>query len=742
MTSNDARLHAQGTLDEHWDAEAHLTVTDLNRWDLDLDGSGSMDLTLQGPRSTPRLQGQSSLDTIRVGDYTVEEVRLELQVDSDRDRPSAVDLQAHNIQAGERTLQKLTVEGDGPIAEHGLHVTTVHQENRLQFSLNGGLSNGRWAGHLKDLQIQSSDFGRWDQQSPSRLVLSRETGSLEETCLTANQSTLCASLKGGTNGWTGALRAVEVPMSRFNPLLRNNIRMDGTINLKVSGQYSGPRSAELDGTLSLERGSLEYTPDETSDSEVIPLRSTSLTLSLSKNQLSTQLSSDFSEYGQIHGQIQIDTPLPVGSLPDRHFEGTLSGTAAKLSLLHLATDAAQWQSGAVKLDVSGSGPLNNPRLHGSARLETGQVRLVDPGITVKNMNGELRADGSSLNYSVSGESGGGTLAIRGSASRSQTRSWKTTLQITGRDFRTVRTEKIELNTSPDLELSLDYPRVVLRGRVKLPLLHLRELTALSQDAVTTSEDVRYTHEPEPETTQPLSMKTWNVDGLVTIVLGEDIRIQEGGFEGGLAGSITLTEKPNQPTLARGELEILGGSYRAYGRSLSIRSGRIIFSQTAPENPRLEIEAVRTFRDVVAGVRVRGTAEDPELTLFSEPPMQETDILSYIVLGKPATGATGDRRQILLQAATAAGFKGGNQLISTLEERLGLETLQLETEGSLEEGSLAIGKYLSPRLYVSYGVGLFDNQDQIKFRYEFDEHWTLEALGGEHTSADLFYRFRP
>ena len=41
-----------------------------------------------------------------------------------------------------------------------------------------------------------------------------------------------------------------------------------------------------------------------------------------------------------------------------------------------------------------------------------------------------------------------------------------------------------------------------------------------------------------------------------------------------------------------------------------------------------------MEEVVAGLRVRGNAQTPELTVFSDPPMSQANALSYLVAGKP------------------------------------------------------------------------------------------------------------
>ena len=53
----------------------------------------------------------------------------------------------------------------------------------------------------------------------------------------------------------------------------------------------------------------------------------------------------------------------------------------------------------------------------------------------------------------------------------------------------------------------------------------------------------------------------------------------------------------------------------------------------------------------------------------------------------------------------------------------------------------MGKYLSPRLYLSYGVGLFDPGQVITLRYRLSQRWNFEAQNAtDFNRASLNYRY--
>ena len=89
-------------------------------------------------------------------------------------------------------------------------------------------------------------------------------------------------------------------------------------------------------------------------------------------------------------------------------------------------------------------------------------------------------------------------------------------------------------------------------------------------------------------------------------------------------------------------------------------------------------------------------------------MDDADILSYLILGRPLNQATGNDGRVLHQAATSLALIGGEALADRLAADFDLEELRIETGEESADTSLIVGKSLSPRLYIRYIQGLVDN----------------------------------
>jgi translocation and assembly module TamB len=170
----------------------------------------------------------------------------------------------------------------------------------------------------------------------------------------------------------------------------------------------------------------------------------------------------------------------------------------------------------------------------------------------------------------------------------------------------------------------------------------------------------------------------------------------------------------------------------------VTEGELRYAGGPPDNPALRITASRKAGDVTAGIRLRGTAKAPTTQLFSTPAMPQADILSYLVIGRPTQQAKGGEGDLLMQAAGSAALRGGNALVKRLGQTLGFDDAKLGGDGN-GGASLALGRHLTPRLYVGYGLALADQANAVTLRYTLTEQWLLEVVSGLTQTADLLYQ---
>jgi translocation and assembly module TamB len=190
--------------------------------------------------------------------------------------------------------------------------------------------------------------------------------------------------------------------------------------------------------------------------------------------------------------------------------------------------------------------------------------------------------------------------------------------------------------------------------------------------------------------------------------------------------VTIEQSPSQPPIGTGQINIHDGKYSLYGVDLVVNGGRLVFARSPVDNPNLDLSAIRKTDDLVAGAKVLGPLSKPNVTLFADRPMSQTDILAYLVTGKPFDSTSQEESGMLRGAANALGGSAGSLLAREISNRLGIgDFVDISVQNSISQGGISnayqggvaggagfgstqgaalfLGKYLTPRIYVQYGM---------------------------------------
>jgi translocation and assembly module TamB len=175
--------------------------------------------------------------------------------------------------------------------------------------------------------------------------------------------------------------------------------------------------------------------------------------------------------------------------------------------------------------------------------------------------------------------------------------------------------------------------------------------------------------------------------------------------------------------ASGRLDV-EGQYTAYGQELQITRGALVWSNGPVADPILDIRAEREVGEVTAGMDVTGRAASPQARVWSDPATSQSEALSYLALGRPLASASGDESR-QLNAAGAALAAGGGMLASQLGAAIGLDDAGVSESRALGGSVLGIGKYLSPKVYVGYGVSLLGTGQVLTLKYLLRKGFDIE-----------------
>jgi autotransporter translocation and assembly factor TamB len=520
--------------------------------------------------------------------------------------------------------------------------------------------------------------------------------------------------------------------------LRQGTRLSGAVDGDLRAAVAADSTLTAEVRLAPRNGTIEYAA--AGASRRVTVDSSGLRIVAGKNGVHGTLDLHLGEarhgrLADITGRLALPQYTKFGRpLPPQPVEATLVGRVDDLSFAQGFTTDIDSVTGRVSLDVDVRGTAGKPQMTGGLRVLGVAANVPRAGLRLREL--QLSAQGDQAGaVTIDGRlrSGRGWLMLRGKSPVRPTPKEPGRLRIEGDSVEAMNTSEIRVLVSPRIGVALAGDSLDVEGDLRIPYARI-ELSEIPATAVPPTDDVVFTD------TVASKAKRQRVTARVRVLLGDSISFKGFNFTADLGGDLLAVSVPGRPATGSGTITIRQGHYKAYGQDLTISDGRLRFAGGPVDNPGLDIKATRTAEDsVTAGVKIAGTLKAPQVTIFSEPPMSQERALQYLVLGHPLGQSGGTQGNLASQAATSLGLRGGNLLAKTVGRGVGLDQAQIETKGDLQQASFVAGKYLSPNLYVSYGIGLFDPVSTLRLRYILSSKWTLQAETGEATGADLLYR---
>lgn len=733
--SGESSVSAQGKYGPDTDARVSLDVDSLGDWLPGAAGSLKGQVRLSGAPRALSAAGSLEGSALALSGASLQSLSTDFDLSLDPAANNRVRAQAAGLEAGPVSLETLSLDLDGGLADHRLALEARGPDLSASLKASGGWRQGQWQGSLEALRLDGPGLGGWRLQAPVAISGGPAAVSLDSLCLSSDRGRLCgqADWKRG-RALTARADLDGLPLPVLDPLLRmamnRPVSLAGQLDAHLELNGGPGEVPRVEGRWSTRDAAVSLPGAEgTTTLDLQPLQGR---LSMGGGCLEASLDLGLDEAGRLKLELA-SADFQPGDWPSAPVKGNLEVDLGDLSPLSPLIPGLARPRGALKGELALSGSLGALNAGGELILSGFATEVPAAGIALADGRLTLNADGSRFRFD--GEvSSGGRVAFSGTAGLADDGTPRLKATLKGEDFRAVDRPGLEADVSPDLTLALAGRRLELGGKVAVPKA-LVDTRKLEGGGVSPSPDVEVVGR-EASSKESAIQFFAELD----VSLGDDITLKAPGFEGSANGSIHVSDQPGRPTLASGELGVTG-SYEAYGQSLSIRSGRLLFSSTPVDNPGLDITAVRTEKEVTAGVRINGTARNPQATLFSEPALgSESEILSYLVLGRPLDQASSGEGATLSSAALSLGLKGGDALARQIGSRFGLSDVGVSQSSELGQSALTLGKYLSPRLYLSYGVGLVDPVSVVRLRYELSDHWALEAASGTETSGAITFYY--
>jgi translocation and assembly module TamB len=739
VRSGNSRIQVQGERGSAMNASATIDIPSLNEWLPDTEGELRGQLTATGRWPEINIAGELRGSSLRVGAARAEAITLNFDVLKPIDPRGEATLDASVISVANLAFDTLQVSVDGDAARHTMKLDANGQPLSAQLLLRGGRKSqgdsADWSGTVEELAIEVQDAANLQLQQPTQITFSQGATSLSQTCFVDADIRICLEGSSKANGTLQAQYSLqEVPLALANPILATTgaLALSGTLD--GEGNIARDARGELNGaaTLRSAQGQILRGGDPVQDPADVLLTYADLQLSanLKGSEASGKLAARLDDTGRLEGE------MSLSGLGDAvtNVRGTLNAELPSMSVIEMFTPQLANVRGQLQLRADVSGTLDAPRIDGELNA-TGLATEI-PRLGLKLHDGALRvAPRSDGDFALTGNitSGEGTVRFEGVVSE----NGKIELDVQGQRVLAADIPGARVIVDPKLQFMRDEVTMSLQGSVHIPsaTVDLQKLPR-TQSAQASSDDVVIV---DAETEGEAQRDAIPLRANLQVTLGDDVTLAGFGLDASVTGQLRVREAPGVATSGSGEVRV-AGTYKAYGQDLTIRQGQLLFADTPLDNPNLSIVAVRQVDDVVAGLRIQGTARNPELTVFSEPPMAQSNALAYLVTGKPLSEVGAGEGDLLQSAGRSIGAAAGGLLAKNIGQRLGVDEIAVKDNEVIGGTALTVGQYLSPRLYLSYGVGLFEPGEVVTLRYKISDKLSLEVLDGPVDSrAGLEYR---
>ena len=710
-----------------WDVDAPA----LGRLNLGLGGRLTSRGSASGDPAAPQIEGTLAASGLRLRDaFAADQLNLQLDLQAAADGAFNGELDARGVTLAGQRLQVVHASAAGRRNAHTLSLDAHLPDWRVTAGLAGGFDARQvWRGRLNQGEAQ----GPWPVvlTAPASLVLSRERQAVDNLVVTVAGGRIAVEhfSREGTHVATRGTLFV-MPVAPFLALAASPPPF--TTDLRLSGDWDLRAGERLDGELRLRRESGDVRLTE----PALALGLTTLALDLDAR--ASLVSARFEAVSREAGQLRAEGRAPL----KRAGAGfTLPRTAPlawsarldvpDLRLLRPLLPVGTRTDARLDARLVGSGSLAAPRIDGELAADAIRFSMPDEGIAITDGTLRLVLEGDRVRVQA-GELKGqsGRVVVSGEA---QLRNPEAGLTLGFEKFAATNRSDRRVIVSGVSRLALSQQRLRLEGELRADRARLEMPEAsrpeLSSDVVVVGQPPR---EDAAARRIPLQLD-------LKLDLGDDFLFKGAGLDARLGGQLrvfTLDE------LLRGEgrIRVVTGRYSAYAQTLDIERGELSFVGPI-DNPGLDVLAVRKTATVKAGVQVRGTVQRPVVTLYSDPPLPDTEKLSWLVLGHGLEG--GSQQEFALMQIAAGALLSQAESVSVqaqLADALRIDTFGVRAgEGEdLATTVVSVGKRLSSRVTLSYEQSLDGLNQVVKVLYQLSPHVRLEAQTGQQSSFDAFY----
>ncbi|WP_163931562.1 translocation/assembly module TamB domain-containing protein [Paraferrimonas sp. SM1919] len=688
-------------------------------------GQGQISASLLGEQPLPLVTVNGDLNGISYPDLLINKLSLTAKLDLNKN-DYYLDVNAVDYRLFEVSQQQFGLISRGNLNQQHSSITTSGQIT-LDTNIQTRYDNDEIHAQFNQLTINTAQKP-FKLQAPleTRFNLKNYNFYANKNCLNHEKIQLCLQQPLQWAEQRNMVVSINGDIEELNNNLPNQpYQLTGNVNGHLKAQWLKGQSPETDLKLTILDGSIKNTViDKSIAFDQLEL------VAHGHKVISTALSIKKAEQ-------LITSKFTVSDDQQRQINGSFHAENIELEPMLALSSQLQSLKGTLNASSQFSGPLNNPVITGNITLRNGELTLLDNPSQMANINLDLNFIEEAAGLKGSANMGEGKLNIIGEI------IWPNQkidgyIKLEGNNLEVSSPPIAAFKIDPKLRFDIVENGISATGTIDAHT-GIIQLVSLPEGGVAVSGDVIYLDNVEVD--QANLMIPIFAD--VNINVGPDIKIEGFGLNGELLGKLTYRQEQSNVPLLFGDIRVAKGNYQILGQTLNIPRGEIQFSGPL-ELPSLNIEASKKIlkSDIIVGVRISGTPQTPNVIFFSDPAMEQAEILSYIVNGRGLNANKSDN-SMLAGAALSFGqqsslMSGIGNTASQLVESIGFSNVELDSN---DDGRVAVSGYIGENLMVKYGMGVFKSENQLSARYFLLKNWYLEVISKSiESSVDMYYNF--
>lgn len=728
--SGNNNLQLQGTFSKNQlAAELALDINALESFYPAASGSLQIDAALAGNLERPTLKARLHGQAVSIADLAIEDIQVTIQLIEGHFLAGKNNLVAAGIRYQEQTVDRVQLTAQGDWRQPTLDLDAASSQLKLRMQTRPQFQQQQISGVLSQLEVSNEKYGLWQLQNHVDYRLRQQDYQFSALCLAAVAGQFCAKGLWLNDQFDVTLDGEKIPAALLNLNESLSVPVTGVVDIQgaLQGTLKNPDfslrvfQAHDDDVLLI--GAADEAQKQLTLSEL------NIDFSLKNELLTGEIKSKINKDGSLSGSLSVQSLNQKTSPLSGEFHFHLPDLQPYAQLLPEIDHLQGELRGRIQL----GGTLQRPDMRLESELNIASIYINALAVEWTDLNLKTSAL-SDFRQRIQGtaKAGEGTLKMDGALSLNTVDDWQIELQITGENALLMNHPGQRVAVTPDFTLKVTPTMVDLQGDVLIPSANIVYQRSASRLSLTPDAVVH------GEQGQSVNGEAFAYQLALLLEAGDDVKLAAYGLKTNLKGVLRLNKPLDGSLTGQGQIELIDGAYQAYGQDLAIDRGFIIFSGALSE-PALDLEASRRVRDVRAGLRVNGPVSNLKTTLFSEPPLPETEILSYILRGKSLKDSNSQEKNALANALLAYSISQSSPVTSRISELSGLDEIGLEAEEGINTVGITLGKYITPRLYVRYGIGLVDQLSKLFLQYRLTDRLFFETESGSGQSLDLIYR---